>query len=294
MATSGISMSEVTIDRTFDLQNATAVYPSLGTAYLMQAYSFSCSPALVRTGKDCYDSWKILAEMIVYGGLPRGTRFMMPAEGLAIEDYNIRLGNDPRGAMEFREYFGIGTGHKFTPCMFEWTPLVLRVPPGVKVGEADAGTGKFRRQVITMNIAPYLDQIADRQFRRENWRDIISQVDRIEGDIEVPAGGGMVIVEHNRVFGTAQEVREIPWPHKGYHSHWRFNASPRLDTVSGQYDVAVERGCYWPRGEDERCLHVYAYYSRSNAYPDDGFRPVRGSVSEIKRYDIAKPAKNER
>ena len=250
---------EVSIDKAFDMQRSASVYPSIGRAYSRPSHFFSCSSTLVRTGKNYYDSLQALAEMIERGELPAGTRFMTQAEGLAIENSYKKQGKDPRKADEFRDYFAKNSGKVY---LWEWTSTGLRVPKGWENGRVDTD-GKYPR--------------------------IVLEGDKEVGELQVPAGGGKVIVESDEVFGIPTEARDIAFPHEGYHSHWYFNAAPELDKVSGHYDVAVGRGSSWPRAEGERCLDVAADCGRSNAGSDDGFRPVvRGSVPEIEAFRLEK------
>ena len=235
----------------FEAPRATSVYPSMGKAYLRHAHSFSASPRLVRTGKRYYDSQKVLAEMIERGELPADARFMTQAEGLDIENSYKARAEDPRKAPEFDDYFG---RNKDKSYLCELTLTGLRVPKGWENGRVDTD-GKYPRILLTGN--------------------------KEDGEVGVPVGNGRVIVESDGVSGIPIETREIVWPHEGYHSHWHFNATPSLDKISGHYDVAVGRGGYWRLGEDEGCLNVIAYCSRSVAYSVDGFRLVRGSLPEI-------------
>ena len=119
------AQTEVSVDRAFDMQKAASVYPLIGKVYTRSSHSFSCSPTLVRTGKNYYDSLQVLAEMIERGELPADTRFMMQAEGLGIENSYKRQEKDPRKAEEFRDYFAKNRDKVY---MWEWTSTGLRVP----------------------------------------------------------------------------------------------------------------------------------------------------------------------
>ena len=259
---------------TFDAPRAASVYPSIGRAYTSPSHSFSCSPTLVRTGKNYYDSLQALAEMIERGELPADTRFMTQAEGLGIENSYKRQGRDPRKAEEFKDYFAKNRDKVY---MWEWTSTGLRVPKGWEKGRVDNGTNKYPRIAIETNIRKAIELLRG----GATWQDIGDSLNKEVGELQVPSGGGKVIVESDEVFGIPTEARDIAFPHEGYHSHWHLNAAPELDRVSGQYDVAVGRRCVWHRDEGGRCLGVASSCGRSPAASVGGFRPVRGSVPEI-------------
>ncbi|MBI4162335.1 MAG: hypothetical protein HY513_01520 [Candidatus Aenigmarchaeota archaeon] len=144
-------------------------------------------------------------------------------------------GKDPKKADEFKDHTGKGRQD------YVWgrTLTGLRVPEGWENGKKDTGTNKYPRICL------------------------IGAEEK--GLIQVPEGSGKVIVECDDVFGVATEVRDVPFPHKGYNAHWYFNPSPRLDEISGHYDVAVDRGSYWHHGGDAMCLYVNANYERWDA-----------------------------
>ncbi|MFA4819369.1 MAG: hypothetical protein WC613_00245 [Candidatus Aenigmatarchaeota archaeon] len=265
------TQAEVSIGRKFDVPKSASVYPLIGKAYTSPSHSFSCSPTLVRTDKNYYDSLQALAAMIERGELSADTRFMTQAEGLGIENSYKRQGKDPRKADEFRDYFAKNRDKVY---LWEWTSTGLRVPKGWEKGRVDSD-GKYPRIIIETDIHKAIELLRGGAI----WQDIGDSLNRAVGELRVPSGGGKVIVESDEVFGIPTEARDIAFPHEGYHSHWHFNAAPELDTASGQYDVAVLRGGYWRR--DERCLNVDADYRRWDAGSADGFRPVRGSVPEI-------------
>jgi hypothetical protein len=246
------TQTKIVLDRKFDVSRTASVYPTIGKAYMCPSHSFICSPRVVKTGKNYYDSLKIFTEIIGQGKLPSGAKLMTQAEGLAIERSYQKEGKDPRSAEEFKDYFA---KNKDEWNAWEWTLTGLRVPKGWENGKVDKGTGKYPRIVL----------IGDKEC----------------GELQVPAGGGKVIVELDDVFGIPSVTKEIPWPHRGYYAHWWFNPSPDFDKISGHYDIAVGRGCGRPHNEDERCLPVDASYGRWYATSDAGFRPVQGLIPEI-------------
>ncbi|MBI4162971.1 MAG: hypothetical protein HY513_04770 [Candidatus Aenigmarchaeota archaeon] len=249
------ALTEVKLE-TLNIQKTMSVYPLHGRAYLVRPYSVDLSSSLVKTGRDYYDSQELLAKMIANGELSEGTRFSTSAEELALQKSYEMQGKDPRKAEEFKDHMGKGK----QGYVWGYTLTGLRVPEGWQNGKKDTGTNKYPRIVL----------LGDEE------KDLI----------QVPEGGGKVIVEYDDVFGVATEVRGMPFPHKGYNAHWHFNPSPRLDEKTGHYDVAVGRRGDWHHGEDARCLNVGADYGRWLAGSYDGFRPVvRGSVPEIEVVD---------
>ena len=140
-----MATTSVNIDQKFDVQKAASVYQSIGKAHSIPSYSFSCSPTVIKTGKNYYDSLKILTEMIEQGELPPDSRFMTQTEGHAIERSYTQKGKDPRKADEFKDYFA---KNKDKVHMWEWTSTGLRVPKGWKNGKIDTDTEKYPRIVL--------------------------------------------------------------------------------------------------------------------------------------------------
>lgn len=62
---------------------------------------------------------------------------------------------------------------------------------GLRFREADLRkpyqvNDKITAQVIETDITPFLSQIADPKFTRDNWKDIIDQVNHVKGDLAGP------------------------------------------------------------------------------------------------------------
>jgi hypothetical protein len=140
---------------------------------------------------------------------------------------------------------------------------------------------KVTAQIIITDITPFLTQIADPKFTRESWKDIIDEVNRVEGEIAVPYSRGHVIREmQNGIFTEIEQTIDHRTPF-ALHGWLRENLDVPQDQISGHYDVAVGRRFLWRHDEHDRCLVVSAGYVRCYAYSDAGFRPVvRGSVVE--------------
>ncbi len=262
-----------------------AVPASMSGSYSREGYIISCSPALARTGKDFYGSLEKVARGISGGELPRVARVSTAAEELALQRGYESDGIDPRSekAAMFNDLFGRNS-HGWHAI--QWTATALRVPKGVNTGQREIGGNgepKYRREVVAVDISPYLEQIADPKFERDNWRDIIGLASRVEGEMDVPTGNGMVVVEYDSMFGIPSETREIELPHTGYNSHFWFNPQPNIDRISGQYDVPVQLYSVPHSGGGDRCLQVDAEFGFCYANPRNGLRLVRGSMPDVSR-----------
>src|SRR3989338_7692559 len=146
---------------------------------------------------------------------------------------------------------------------------------------------KITALVIETDITPYLSQIADPQFTRNNWKDIIDKVNQVKDKLAVPYARGHVIREMHPIFGIFTEVEPTTEHETPYALHgWlRENLDVPQDPISGHYEVAVVRGGYWRH--DERCLSVVAHCGRWDTDSDDGFRPVvRGSGTEGPKIEV--------
>ncbi|MFH0889874.1 MAG: hypothetical protein V1836_01890 [Candidatus Aenigmatarchaeota archaeon] len=226
------------------MQPASSVYPLLGTAYKSAGNNIEYSMHLVMTGKSYYDS------------KPKDGRMSTAAEELAIQLSLERAGQDPKKVGVFNDLFVINDSYW---RVWQWTATGLRIPKGRDPTkyETDAKGRKYWAREVLIG------------------KDVI-------GEILVPEGNGRVAVEWDEVFGLPKTTDNIDFPHKPYTTHFWFNQTPSKDGKSGHYDVAVGRRGFWLRDVDRGCLAVNALYARSDAGSDDGFRPVRGSLPEIK------------
>ncbi len=240
-------------------------------------YPLQYSPRLVRTRADFYDTLQIAAKMAVAGSNNLG----LPTAG---EEQHIYVQSSAsakrlRGVEELMDYFA-----KNEERWFAWghTLTGMRVPKEY-VGRRCAIGEKVPVQVIVTDIAPYLSQIADPEFTRENWKDIIGHVNKVKGEVAVPYSRGHVITEMHPlgIFTGVEQTTEHNAPF-ALHGWLRENLDIPEDPISGYHDLAVGRRCGWHRDVD-RCLDVAAHYGRWHADSVDGFRPVvRGSVPEGK------------
>ena len=254
-------------------------------------YSLQYSPRLVRTinhlpddyttaesnRADFYDALKVAAVMAV--SLPTA------GEEQAIYVQRSAGAKKLRDVEEFRDHFANNDervyiwGHSLTGLRFRETDV--RKP--YNVGD------KITAQVIETDISSYLSQIADPKFTRENWKDIIDNVNHVKGEVAVPYARGHVIREMHPTLGIFTEV-ESTTEHKApyaLHGWLRENLDIPQDPISGHYEVAVVRRSDWRHDEDGRCLGVDANYGRFDANSDVGFRPVvRGSGPKIEVVSI--------
>ncbi len=239
-------------------------------------YSLSYSPRLVRTGADFYDTLKFAAEMAV----------CLPTAGEEQAIYAQRSAGAKKlqDVEEFRDYFANNDenvyiwGHNSTGLRFRETDL----RKSYNVGD------KITALVIETDITPYLSQIADPQFTRESWKDIIDKVNIIQGEILLPYARGNVIREMHPTLGIFTEIEQTT-EHKApfvLHGWLRENLDIPQDPISGHYDVAVGRGSYWLPDGHRGCLGVDAGYGRWGAYSGGGFRPVRGSGPEGPKIEV--------
>lgn len=231
----------------FLIQPASSSHPPIGT-YECAGHTIDYFPKLTRTGKNYYDS---KAE------IPKGERMSTAAEELAIQLGLERAGQDPRQAKVFDDLFSRNNGSWHA---WQWMGTGLRVPEGRKADTYET----------------------DPQGRKYWAREVLIGND-VVGEILVPEGNARIVVAWDEVFGLPRVTEDIAWPHNPYTTHSWFDPNPGKDSMSGHTDVAVWRGDYWRHGGAEWCLAVSADYARLYADSDDGFRPVRGSLPEIKK-----------
>ena len=249
---------------------------SIDRAYATQPYTLPHSPRLIRTGKDFYDSLKIAAEMAVkeYPNLRLST---------IADEQHIYAQKSPgaiklKDVEEFRDYFGDNVENWFA---WSHTLTGLRVPERY-VGKTCSIGEKIPVQVIVTDISPYLSQIADPNFTRENWKDIIDKINKKEGELPVPYSRGQVIREIDPVFGVFTEIESSTAHDAPYalHAWLRENLSVPRDPISGHFDLEVARRSVW-LADRRDCLGVDANYRRSDAHSAGGFRPVLGLAPKI-------------
>ena len=233
------------------LQAVSSSYPSIEASYRHGGYEVGYEGRLVRTGINCnyYDS---------KAGIQEGLRMTTAGEELAIQLALERAGRDSRKVKVFGDLFVKGPGEVY---MWQWTETGLRIPKGRKADayETDAHGRKY-------------------------WARVVLIGDQEAGEILVPEGDGRLVAEWDEVFGVPQvTIEEENFPHMPYTSHFWFGpTSPDVLSIS-DYDVSVARGGCRHRVDDQWCLSVNAYCKRMIAVSDSGFRPVRGSLPEIRK-----------
>ena len=250
--------------------------------YLPEGY------ATVKSGKvDFYDTLKATALITMKArasGEIRDGQFLTPSD--SNEAHHIYVKKSPgkerlRDVDEFRDHFDnndedwYAWEETLTGLRFRKTDLRKPYRVGDKI------TAERIETEIPLDI---LVQIADPKFMHDNFRDIIGKINKVAGTVDVPYARGHVIREmRDGIFTEVELTTEHGAPY-ALHGWLRGNLNIPQDTISGQYDVAVGRGCGWLRGEDEGCLGVGADFGRSDADSDGGFRPVvRGSVSGMEQ-----------
>ncbi len=255
----------IDIDRSVDVPNDT--------------YSLQHSPRLVRTRADFYDTVIAAVRMTDPEMLASGLYLSPPSAGEEEAVYRkISPGAKKlEDVEELRDYFANNNEGWYA---WNWNTTGLRFRKADLRKPYNVGD-KITVEVIETDITPYLSQIADPKFTRENWRDIIDKVNRVKGELAVPYCRGHVIREMHPIFGIFTEV-EPTTEHKAsfaLHGWFRENLDMPHDPISGHYDVAVGRWGGWRH--DEGCLDVGADFGRWFASSDGGFRPVvRGSRPE--------------
>ncbi len=258
--------TDIAMDRTIEVPRGT--------------YTLRYSPRLVRTGADFYDTIMSAVRMTDPEMLASGLYLRPPTAGEEEAVYRkVSHGaTELRDVDELRDYF-----NNNDECWYAWghTLTGLRIPEKYVGRECRIGE-KVPVQVIVTDIVPFISQIADPQFTRESWRDIVNDVNIVKGEVAVPYCRGHVVREMHPIFGIFTEVEQTTEHETPYALHgWlRENLVVPEDPISGHYDVAVVRGCGWRHGGGEWCLCVLADYGRSGAGSGVGFRPVvRGVCS---------------
>lgn len=141
---------------------------------------------------------------------------------------------------------------------------------------------KITVEVIETDISKYICQIADPKFARENFKDIIADMNKVVGVARVPYARGETVREMNE-YGIFEEI--IIWkpqrfPNRRFSTHaYLSNLSIPLDSISSQYDtiVSIQIGSYDYPGSRT----IDAQSSRSYAELNQCFRClIRGSFHE--------------
>ena len=215
--------------------------------YSREGYEPTISPEIFLTGRNYPDTISYLNSELKPNILPKDTRLSLSSEELAIAMKYIKEGKDPRDAKEFDDLFARNNEKRY---LWLLTDTGLRIPKGYSGYEKDEkGNMKYRRIVLECNEE--------------------------KGEVLIPVGDGRIITEFDEVFGLPSKTQEIAYPHKGYYVHFWFDPEKKEDVAVGFGSCRLD--------DEHDCLNINANYRRSNAYDNDGFRPVRGSVQAIKK-----------
>ena len=244
-------------------------------------YSLPYSPRLVRTKTDFYDTVMLAVRMTDPEMLASGKYLSPPSAGEEEAIYRkvVPGAKKLRYVEELRDYF---TDNDKSWYAWGWNTTGLRFREADLRKQYNVGD-KITALVIETDITPYLSQIADPKFTRDNWKDIIGKVNHVKGELAVPYARGHVIREmRDGIFTEVEPTTE----HKTLyvlHGWLRENLDVPQDPISLHYDVAVGRRSDWRHGVGGECLGVDVGYWRWDAGSGDGFRPVvRGSSPEYK------------
>ncbi|MBI4014892.1 MAG: hypothetical protein HY365_02975 [Candidatus Aenigmarchaeota archaeon] len=225
-------------------------------------YSLRYSPRLVRTGADFYDTLVVAAKMAV----------CLPTAGEEQYIYSQKIlgAKNLRDVEELRDYFA---NNDKGLHVRGWTTTGLRFREADLRKPYNVGY-KVTALVIETDITPYLSQIADPHFARDNWKDIVGKVTHIKGEVAVPYARGHVIREMHPTLGIFTEVEPTTQHNASYvlHGWTRENLNVSQDPITGKYDVAVNYRGDWHRTEG--CLSVGVGFERWVSDSDVGFRPV--------------------
>ncbi|MBI4896173.1 MAG: hypothetical protein HY832_01360 [Candidatus Aenigmarchaeota archaeon] len=277
-------VTDVFADRTIEMPNGTG--------------SLCYSPRLVQTNNhvpvgyatveprrvDFYDTLKVAAVMAVAHG-----KLMTPSDANEAQEIYAQKSFGAkrlRDVEEFKDHFGNNNEN-----WYAWEETLT----GLRFREADLCKryeigDKITAEVIVTDITPYFEQIADRNFTRENWKDIVEKINQIKGEVCMPYSRGHVIREMDPlgIFTEVEQTREHEMP-LALHGWLIENLAVRKDSVTDRYDIAVRRWSGWLH-DGGGCLGVAAGCARSYADSDGGFRPVvRGSSPKIEQKLVEKP-----
>lgn len=177
-----------------------------------------------------------------------------------------------RDAPALKDYFGKNNDKWYARA---YTLTALRFREADLRKQYNIGDEVTSEVVVTKISEDILKQIADPQFTKENFRDIIKGMNHIEGTLPVPYARGHVIREMHPTLGIFTGVEQTTEHDTPYalHAWLRENLDVQRDPISGYHELAVVRGNCWVHDDIERCLNVDASYGRSRAYPYNGFRP---------------------
>jgi len=294
------------LDRTITISAARSEYPMLGVAYSRPEYFMAYSPGLVQTGRNYYDSLRVL---------PKGIRMSTAAEELAIQLALERAGKDPREAEVFADLFGKEIIEmKVLAGLFgkdDMTSTTVRFP---SISEQYAQEKHAERQKKE-NEMWYAEQITATGIRLEGtpegggitlleYEEIgkrypgkVLMGDKEIGKIIIPVYDGKpcYVIEWDEVFGLPKTIKEgqdawnqdLPFITRfGFISPFEINyfGSERLrDEITKEYDFAVHRRGIQCRSWEKGIWHMDVGFCCRYDHDSGkkGFRPVRGEIPEI-------------
>lgn len=263
--------TDISMDRVVDVPKGT--YPLRHSARLIRTINHLPEGyATAEQGRtDFYDALKVAAV--------KGVDLPLAGEEESIYRQASRAAKRLRDTEELRDYFGNNDegvyiwGHTRTGLRFRKADLRRTYVVGDKV----------TAEVIVTEIPEDIRrQIADSQFKRDNWKDVIGKINQVKGEMAVPYARGHVISAMDPTWGIFTEVEPTTEHRASYALHGWLRESLEIpqDPISGHYEVAVGRSGHWRLGGG--CLDVVAVSRRWRATSGAGFRPVaRGSVPEI-------------
>lgn len=267
----------VVMDRTIDVPGPEGAHPLRYSSRLVRTLEHlpldyqSAEPDKA----DFYDALKVAAVLSVAAITP-----IVPSSALETQYIEAQAGFGAGHLTDVEELKMYFAGNDETWLVWNTTSTALRFrPKDVNKNYAVGDTITVER--IETDITRYLRQIADPKFTRDNWKDIIDNVNHVRGELAVPYARGQVIRRMRHGIFTEVEPTTVHTASSyALHAWLRENLDVPRDPISGHHDLAVGRGSGWPL--DEGCLYVDAYYGRWDASSDVGFRPVVwGSGSEI-------------
>lgn len=255
--------------------------------------TIECSPRLVRTmdylpegyetaqpGRaDFYDTLVVAVRMTPAELMKTGRYWSPPTEGEEQAVYTRESAGATalRDAEGLRDYFGnndrewYAWGHTLTGLRFQRQ----YIGKSYHIGE------EVPVQIIETDITPFISQINDASFKREDFRDIMRSADKVVGERTLQYCISQIIEEMD-IFGLWKKIRQTKEHSELFALRGSLpeNLDILKDPLLGTYDVAVVRECGKPLGVG--WLSVGANDGRLAAASDVGFRPVvRGSLPEL-------------
>lgn len=245
------------------------------------------SSRLVRTRADFYDTLKQVATMAV--ATEKTLTLPTAAEEQALFALTSKGAETLASVEELKDYFG-----RNDEGWYAWghTLTGIRIPETFVARPCKIGD-RIPVLVIVTDTSSYVGQIADSRFTRENWKDIIEDVNKIVGELTMPYSEGQVITEMDPKFGIFTEIdaKNDHCAPYALHGWLRKNLEVPIDPISGYRDLSVGRGGYWHSAAAKKCLEVVAGCGRLSTIksgarrtvmfpapcgggPGGGFRPV--------------------